>query len=98
MSTDLLERPSAEGHHHHDDDHHHDECERQVSITADTVTIHLHRGLYKLDVLKRLSKVPLSDVLEKLVGTELVPVPEDKLVEIKGCEIFASHPQSGGSS
>ena len=94
MSAEVLEKPHSGEHPHHD----HDECQRKVSIIVDNAEVFLHPGHYKLDVLKRLSKVAPCDVLEQLVDTELVPVPDDRPIEIKGCEIFASHPKSGGSS
>jgi hypothetical protein len=97
----MLEHDQSRGERGHEVDHHghrEDECPRQVTIIVDTVTIHLHPGRYDLETIKRLSKVPLSDELDELVGTKLVPLPDDKPVVIKGCEIFASHPKSGGAS
>lgn len=97
-----LEQGRGEHGHHEGHDHghhgHHDECARSVTIVVDNNEVHLHAGRYELDVIKRLAKVPPSDDLDELVGTKLVAVPEDKPVEIRGCEIFASHPKSGGSS
>jgi hypothetical protein len=83
-----------EGHHHG----HHDECAHNVTIVVDNNDVHLHPGRYEPDVVKRLARVPLSDDLDQLVETKLVPVPNDKPLDIRGCEIFASHPKSGGSS
>jgi hypothetical protein len=87
--------PHHEGHDHHG---HPDECARSVTIVVDNGEVHLHPGLYELDIVRRLAKVPDSDDLDQLVGTKLVPVPNDKPIEVRGCEIFASHPKSGGSS
>lgn len=97
-----LEQGRGEHGHHEGHDHghhgHHDECARSVTIVVDNNEVHLHAGRYELDVIKRLAKVPASDDLDQLVATKLVAVPDDKPVEIRGCEIFASHPKSGGSS
>jgi hypothetical protein len=102
----MLEHDEGRGEHGHHEGHdhghahhgHHDECARGVTIDVDNGEVHLHPGLYELDVIRRLAKVPDSDDLDQLVGTKLVPVPNDKPIEIRGCEIFASHPKSGGSS
>jgi hypothetical protein len=100
----MLEPDQGRGEHGQQQGHdlghhgHHDECARSVIIVVDNHEVHLHAGRYELDVIKRLAKVPDSDDLDQLVETKLVPVPGDKPIEIRGCEIFASHPKSGGSS
>jgi hypothetical protein len=92
--TEVLDRPqttdSRDGHDHH---HH-----RDVVAVIDNVDIPLHRGLYELETLKTLGKVPASDILLQLIGTKLEPVPADRPVEVCGGEIFASQPPGGGAS
>jgi hypothetical protein len=96
----MLEHEEGRGQcaHEEGNGHGHEECARNVAIVVDNQDVHLHRGRYDLAVIKRLAKVPDSDDLDQLVGTKLVALPNDKPVEIHGCEIFASHPKSGGSS
>ncbi len=94
----MPEHEQGRGEHADHEGHGHDECARNVSIVVDNHDVHLHAGRYQLDVVKQLAKVPVSDDLDQLVETTLVPVPNDKPIEIRGCEIFASHPKSGGSS
>lgn len=91
------EHGQHEGHDHGHQEHH-DECAQSVIVVVDNNEVHLHPGRYEINVVKRLAKVPVSDDLDQLVATKLVPVPEDKPIEIRGCEIFVSHPKSGGSS
>jgi len=100
----MLEHEQGRGEHGHQEGHdhghegHHDECARSVQIVVDNNEVHLHAGRYEVEVVKRLAKVPVSDDLDQLIDTKLVPVENDKPIEIRGCEIFASHPKSGGSS
>ena len=92
MTTEVLDRPEA-GHGLGHNGHH-----RDTVVVIDTVDVSLHRGRYDLATLKKLGKVPESNVLLQLVETKLVKLPPDSDVEICGGEIFVSCPQSGGSS
>ena len=97
--TQLAEGRGHHGQHEgHDHGREHKECEPHVSIVVDNKSVYLHHGHYELDVVRQLAKVPASDDLDQLVGTELVAVSNDKPIEIRGGEIFISHPKSGASS
>ena len=51
-----------------------------------------------VETLKRLAGIPLTDDLDQLIGSKIVPLPDDGRIHITGCEIFLHHPKDGGSS
>jgi hypothetical protein len=91
----VLDQPHSS---HDSDENGHHYHHRDVVAVIDNIDVPLHRGLYDLDTLKTLGKVPASDTLLQLVGTKLDRVPADRPIEICGGEIFASHPPGGGAS
>jgi hypothetical protein len=87
---------NEEGRSGHD---HGDHCEGRVMVPFNNDEVYLYKGVYTVETLKRIAKIPLTDDLDQLVGTKIVPLPDDgKHVEITGCEIFLYHPKDGGSS
>src|SRR5262249_50090013 len=99
---DLHNEEDRGGHeHHHDHDHHgHDEhCEVRVKVPFNNQEVFLHKGVYEVETIKRLAGIQLTDDLDQLIGSKIVPLPDDgKNVHIEGCEIFLHHPKDGGSS
>src|SRR3984957_7612682 len=83
------------GHHQHGDDEH---CEMRVKVPFNNREAYLHKGELAVETVKRLACIPLTDDLEQLVGSKIVPLPDDGKVHITGCEIFLHHPKDGGSS
>jgi len=79
----------------HDD---HDDCEKRVKVPFNNKEVFLHTGHLSVETLKRLAGIPLTDDLDQLVGSKIVPLPDDGKVDITGCEIFIHHPKDGGSS
>jgi hypothetical protein len=83
-----------EHHHHGHDDH----CEVRVKVPFNNREAYLHKGELSVETVKRLACIPLTDDLEQLVGSKIVPLPDDGKVHVTGCEIFLHHPKDGGSS
>jgi hypothetical protein len=88
------------GHDQHGrDDDYGDHCEVPVTVPFNNHEVYLHKGVYTVEALKRLASIPLTDDLDQLVGSKIVPLSDDgKDVHITGCEIFIYHPKDGGSS
>lgn len=81
------------------DQHGHDEhCETRVTVPFNNREVFLHRGDLTVVTLKKLAGIPLTDDLDQLVGSKIVPLPDDGKVHVTGCEIFLYHPKDGGSS
>lgn len=57
-----------------------------------------HRGKNSVQHLKALDGVPTGDILSELRGARFVDLKDTDLVQIKGGEVFVSHPPSAGSS
>jgi len=92
--NEALDGPhSGHGREEHGHPHH-----RDIIAVIDNVDVPLHRGPYDLDTLKMLGKVAAADTLLQLVGTKLERLPSDRSIDIRGGEIFASHPPGGGAS
>lgn len=83
-------------HHGHPDDHGH--CETRVKVPFNNKEVFVHTGHLSVETLKRLAGIPLTDDLDQLVGSKIVPLPDNGKVHITGCEIFLHHPKDGGSS
>ena len=77
--------------HGHEQDH-------LVHITIDGKCIEVRKGTHKVSELKAIGHVPDAYVLVEDVKGRLVPLADDGVAHIKGCEIFESHPRDGGSS
>src|SRR4051812_40572761 len=88
------------GHDQHGDHHGHGEhCEVRVTVPFNNHEVFLHKGVYTVETLKKVAGIPLTDDLDQLVGSKIVPLPDNgKDIHITGCEIFIHHPKDGGSS
>jgi hypothetical protein len=88
------------GHDQHGHDHGHDEhCEVRIKVPFNNNEVFLHKGVYTVETLKKIAGIPLTDDLDQLVDSKIVPLPDDgKNIHITGCEIFLFHPKDGGSS
>jgi hypothetical protein len=103
IKKDLLEVEKLEGkletltgdNHEHRHKHHHHE---KVEVTVDHKKHHVEPGSYVVAKFKELVNVPASKVLEEVIHGELIPLDDNALLEIKGCEVFISHVKTGGSS
>lgn len=99
MTTTIAEEPRA-GHspHGHHGLGHDDHCGARVKVPFNNREAYLHKGELSVETVKRLACIPLTDDLEELVGSKIVPLPDDGKVHITGCEVFLHHPKDGGSS
>lgn len=96
MNTIVDESLMDNDRHGHRDDHRH--CETRVKVPFNNHDVFVHPGHLSVETLKRLAGIPLTDDLDQLVGSKIVPLPDDGNVHITGCEIFLHHPKDGGSS
>jgi hypothetical protein len=71
---------------------------RLVNIKINDVEKKISRGRHTVVEIKKLGDVPLAHELEELINGQLIPLPDDGKVLIKGGEIFFSHPKDGSSS
>lgn len=69
-----------------------------VTITINNEPYEIHRGRQSVEAIKLLGGVPLADDLDQVIDGQLVPLPDDGAVTIKGDEDFVSHPKDGGAS
>ena len=69
-----------------------------VTITINSEEFDIHRGRQSVEDIKKLGNVPLAHDLDQIVDGELVPLPDDGSVTIKGEEIFVSHVKDGGAA
>ena len=69
-----------------------------VTITVDNVEYEIHRGHQTVVEIKNLAGVSLADELNQIVEGEVVKLPDDGSVVIKGGEVFVSQPASGGAA
>lgn len=83
---------------HHGHPHDHGHCDARVKVPFNNKEVFVHTGHLSVETLKRLAGIPLTDDLDQLVGSKIVPLPDDGKVHITGCEIFLYHPKDGGSS
>src|SRR5690349_10785924 len=95
VSDKAREGHSHEQHGHHDDKEH---CETRVKVPFNNKEVFVHAGHLSVETLKRLAGIPLTEDLDQLVGSKIMPLPDNGKVHITGCEIFLHHPKDGGSS
>ncbi len=69
-----------------------------VSITIDQRHFEPKRGLHTVAELNRLGGGPAEEKLSQDIDGWLKDLPDDGEVQIRGCEIFDSRKQAGGSS
>jgi hypothetical protein len=81
--------------HHQGHDEH---CGTRVKVPFNNKEVFVHTGHLSVETLKRLAGAPLTDDLDQLVGSKIVPLPDDGKIHVTGCEIFLHHPKDGGSS
>lgn len=86
-------------HKDHRDDHHHEHGhQHEVEITINGKEFKIKKGVYTVEQLKRLGHVPPEDSLSKFENGQLIELADNARIEIHGCEVFASHVRSCGSS
>lgn len=76
----------------------HGHCGSNVEIHVNNHKVTLQRGRYDVATLKRIAGVPQADDLDELSNCKLIPVPDNGVVNIEGCEVFISHVKDGGAS
>jgi len=102
--ADELKKEVHEHEHEHDHDHGHDHehggdhGDDFVTITINGTIYKIHRGKYTVLELKTLAHIAIADEFNQVVDGNLIPIPNDGSIHIKGGEIFASNVPSGGSS
>ena len=69
-----------------------------VRITINTKPFDIKPGKYTVVEIKSIGKVNPAHDLDQLINGELIPLKDDAVVIIKGCEEFKSHPKDGSSS
>ncbi len=69
-----------------------------VEIKINGTDYRVRRGPHKVEGLKELGHVPLADDLLENIDGKLKLLPDDGTVDIKGGEIFISHPKGSSSS
>lgn len=74
------------------------EKKHEVQIRINNEPFTIRQGRHSVVDIKTLGHVPQTDVLAEVKDKELVRLPDDSFVVIRGHEIFKSHPRSGGSS
>lgn len=83
------------GEHHHPHPHEHG---HEVEVTIDNKSYKIRTGSHTVSELKALGHVPQAFELEEVREGKLVPLPDDGVVSIKGCEKFVSHPKANAAS
>lgn len=77
----------------------HEKKGEEVTITIGTNTeIQISEGVHTVTELKALGGVPEADDLEEVKNGKLHPLPDGSSVNIKGGEVFVSHPKNSQSS
>ena len=69
-----------------------------VEISINNTKFQVERGNYEVQKLRAIGNVPPNEILSELKGGKFHDLNNNAHVEIKGGEVFVSHPQSGGSS
>jgi len=72
--------------------------EKLVHITVDNQDRKIKPGIHSVADIKQVGMVDPSYDLDQVIDEELRPLPDTGKVEIKGCEVFLSHPKDGRSS
>lgn len=76
--------------------HHHPEDE--VSIRVNGVSQTIHRGSYTVTELKQTFHIPSAEQFGEVKGTEVIDLPNDTRITVKGGEVFISYMPTGQSS
>ncbi len=86
------------GHHHHVHCRHRHEAGALVTVTINGKPHETHKGPNTVAHLRDIGKVPTDEVFSQLKEGQFVDLKDDATVIIHGCEVFASHIKSAGSS
>jgi|SRR5665213_4598102 len=70
----------------------------EVKITINNKEYKVHPGINTVVELKHRADIQVTDELEEVREGVLVPLPNDGSVDIRGGEVFVSHPRDGHSS
>lgn len=90
---------NQEHHRHHPHGHHPaHEHSHVVEIFIDNKSYKIKSGAQPVAELKALGQVPLAFELAEVRDGKLIPLPDDGVVNIKGCEKFVSHPKASAAS
>jgi hypothetical protein len=76
----------------------HPDANRLVEIKINGKQFRIRRGRHTVQEIKRLGGVPLADDLEQIIDGKMKLLPDDGAVEIKGGEVFVSHPKGSTAS
>lgn len=98
MNTIADDAPKDHGQQDHGQEDKHGRCETRVRVPFNNREVFVHKGDLSVEMLKRLACIALTDDLDQLVGSKIVPLPDNGKIHITGCEIFLHHPKDGGSS
>ena len=71
---------------------------KMVEIKVNNIVVEIHRGRQTVATIKQKGGVPLADDLNQMIDGQLVQLPDDGSVTIKGGEEFFSQPKTGGDS
>jgi|GEM_PF-4648985 len=74
------------------------ECVATVRIKINEGLFEVKPGRYRGREIKEIAQLPPAYELEVLNGKILVPVPDERIVKVKGCEKFVGFPCRGKSS
>jgi hypothetical protein len=69
-----------------------------VEISINSTMFQVERGNYAVEKLRTIGSVPANEILSELKGGKFHDLQNNAHIEIKGGEVFVSHPASGGSS
>jgi uncharacterized ubiquitin-like protein YukD len=72
--------------------------EEYVTIHIDQTEYKTKAGKHSVAELKAMANIPLAYELEQLINGELIPLDDNAIIDINGCEIFFGHPRTGSSS
>ena len=70
----------------------------EVTITINNVEKQITEGVHTVADIKALGGVPAADDLEEVKDGKLHPLPDGSSTNIKGGEVFVSHPKDSSSS
>ena len=87
-----------EAHQHEEELVEKEEEKHLAHIQIDGKNLEISKGKHTVAQLKKLGGVADAYVLLEEVDGRLVPLDDNATLTIKGCEVFESMPQSGGSS
>jgi hypothetical protein len=69
-----------------------------VKITIKDKVYEIHRGNQKVSTIKQVGGINPNHILVEIINGQLVDLPNDGSVTIKGGEVFKCHPPVGDNS